>query len=78
MKTLWGRQNWLDYINWQHAERETAAKINDTSSNMVSGPPTTGRQLNPAAIRLAHKYSCPRMAFGDDRVGNVSSHLVLS
>ena len=29
MKTLWGRQSWLDYINWQHVERETAAKIND-------------------------------------------------
>ena len=29
MKTLWGRQSWLDYINWRHVERETAAKIND-------------------------------------------------
>jgi Txe/YoeB family toxin of Txe-Axe toxin-antitoxin module len=29
MKTLWGRQNWLDCINWQHVEPETVAKMND-------------------------------------------------
>jgi toxin YoeB len=35
MKTLWARQSWLDYINWQHVERETAAKINDLVADVV-------------------------------------------